>query len=118
MPNLTTLQEALRSPVDGTEYVRLATPGANWKAQLQILLETIGIFHVAGVPPTATSPGTPFTYTLDGSCNLYICLAPNQWSKFTGDITFGIAHSFLLLRDGVSHLLLRNGVDRLLLGHQ
>jgi hypothetical protein len=34
MPNTTTLNEAQRSPLDGTEWVRLATPGANWRAQL------------------------------------------------------------------------------------
>ena len=33
MPNTTTLNETLRT-LDGTEYVRLATTGANWKAQL------------------------------------------------------------------------------------
>lgn len=34
MANTTTLNEVLRSPIDGTEFVRLATAGANWKAQL------------------------------------------------------------------------------------
>jgi hypothetical protein len=34
MANTTTLNETLRSPLDGTENVRLATAGANWKAQL------------------------------------------------------------------------------------
>lgn len=34
MPNLKTSQETLRSPIDGTELVRLATPGANWQAPL------------------------------------------------------------------------------------
>lgn len=34
MANLTTLNETLRSPIDGTEFVRLATPGQNWKVPL------------------------------------------------------------------------------------
>jgi hypothetical protein len=34
MANTTTLNETLRSPIDGTENIRLATAGANWKAQL------------------------------------------------------------------------------------
>jgi hypothetical protein len=32
MANTTTLNEATRSPVTGSDYIRLATPGANWKA--------------------------------------------------------------------------------------
>ena len=40
MADTTTLNETLRSPIDGTEYVRLATPGANWKAQLSSLART------------------------------------------------------------------------------
>lgn len=35
MANTTTLDETLLSSLDGTEYVRLATPGANWKATSQ-----------------------------------------------------------------------------------
>lgn len=34
MPNLTTTQESTRSPIDGTEYMRMATGGTNWKGQL------------------------------------------------------------------------------------
>lgn len=34
MPNTTTLNETTRSPLDGTEFIRLATTGANWKVQL------------------------------------------------------------------------------------
>lgn len=39
MANTTTLNEATRSPVDGTEFIRLATPGANWKAQIRAMLK-------------------------------------------------------------------------------
>ncbi len=46
MPNTTTLNETLRSPIDGTEYVRLATPGANWKAQLSSIAPTIATSNV------------------------------------------------------------------------
>lgn len=40
MGNTTTLNETLRSPIDGTEYVRLATPGANWRGQLSSISRT------------------------------------------------------------------------------
>lgn len=40
MSNTTTLNEALRSPVTGAEFVRLATPGANWKAPLSSFVRT------------------------------------------------------------------------------
>lgn len=38
MANKTTLDETLRSPVDGTEQVRLATSGANWRAPLSAIV--------------------------------------------------------------------------------
>ena len=34
MADTKTTGETTRSPIDGTELVRLATPGANWKATL------------------------------------------------------------------------------------
>lgn len=40
--NLTTLQEATRTSIDGTEYVRLATTGANWKATLTDIMTAVG----------------------------------------------------------------------------
>lgn len=92
MPNKTTTDETTRSPIDGSELIRLATPGANWKAQLQIFLETIGIFHVGTVPVTSTDPGTPFSYALDNAGNLYVCYAPNTWAKFFNMAPFGINH--------------------------
>jgi hypothetical protein len=36
MPNTTTLNETVRT-LDGTEWVRLATPGANWRAQISAI---------------------------------------------------------------------------------
>lgn len=53
--NLTTLQETTRT-VDGTEYVRLATPGANWKATLASIISAL-------VTPTAPGgSGTEIQY--------------------------------------------------------
>src|SRR5215469_11884388 len=37
MPNTTTLNETLRT-VDGTEWIRVATPGANWRQQLSTII--------------------------------------------------------------------------------
>jgi hypothetical protein len=37
MPNVTTLNETLRSPESGDEYVRVATAGANWKRPLKAI---------------------------------------------------------------------------------
>lgn len=42
MPSQTTLNETLRSPIDGTESVRLATTGANWRAPLSTVFSTLG----------------------------------------------------------------------------
>lgn len=37
MPSTTTLNEVLRSPIDGTENIRLATTGANWRTPLNTI---------------------------------------------------------------------------------
>src|SRR5215472_4184787 len=42
MPNTTTLSETIRT-LDGTEWVRLATPGANWRAQLSAIETFFGL---------------------------------------------------------------------------
>ena len=42
MTDKTTLGENTRSPIDGSEWVRLATPGANWKAQLAAIMTALG----------------------------------------------------------------------------
>jgi hypothetical protein len=48
MGDTTTLNETLRSPLDGTEFVRLATPGANWKATVASILALHGsVFYVS-----------------------------------------------------------------------
>lgn len=41
MPSSTTLAEALRSPIDYTEQIRLATPGANWRAPLSSFIRPV-----------------------------------------------------------------------------
>lgn len=67
MGNTTTLNEALRSPVDYSESVRLATPGANWKAPLSSfvrkrLLSSASFFvdNVAGSDSNPGTAGLPF----------------------------------------------------------
>ena len=61
MANTTTLNEVTRSPVDYTEYVRLATPGVNWKAQLSSfvrrLLTSATAFYVSATG-SDSNPGT------------------------------------------------------------
>lgn len=42
MADKKTTQETLRTPIDGTELVRLATTGANWQAPLSSIFSTLG----------------------------------------------------------------------------
>jgi hypothetical protein len=42
MADLKTTQETTRTPIDGTEFVRLATAGANWKAALSDVFAAMG----------------------------------------------------------------------------
>lgn len=42
MPDTKTLNESVRSPIDGTESVRLATAGANWRATLASIFSGLG----------------------------------------------------------------------------
>lgn len=61
MPNTTTTNEFTRSPIDGTEFIRLATtgtPGNNYKAQLKAVTSTLTVPGY-GHRLTPTS-GTPF----------------------------------------------------------
>ena len=83
MVNTTTLNETLRDPIDGTEYVRLATPGANWKVQLSSIRRTIltadlqlyqdstlGSDSYNGLSPTFTGGTTGPTYTIQHAIDL------------------------------------------------
>jgi hypothetical protein len=54
MPNETILQENVRSPIDGTEFVRLATPGTNWKATLASIIAQLGTGQTTGISSFAT----------------------------------------------------------------
>lgn len=62
MPNTTTLNETTRSPIDGTEFVRLATPGANWKAKLssfvRLQLTADANYYVDNTLGSDSNPGT------------------------------------------------------------
>jgi len=62
--NLTTLQETTKSPIDGTEYVRLATTGANWKATLQNIVDALATLPT---DPTFTSVTVTTTVTVTGA---------------------------------------------------
>jgi hypothetical protein len=71
MPNTTTLNETVRT-LDGTEWVRLATPGANWRAQVSAILawdQTQGqaLTGVNDTNVTITLGGTPATALLNAS---------------------------------------------------
>jgi hypothetical protein len=61
MPNTTTLGENTLVPLTGTEWVRLATPGFNWKAQTQNW--PIGI----GTAPTIGGTTTEFLWDNAGT---------------------------------------------------
>lgn len=53
--NLTTLQETTRSTIDGSEYVRLATTGANWKATLNSIITALATYPSVAVFTKVTS---------------------------------------------------------------
>jgi hypothetical protein len=61
MPNTTTLGENTLTPLTGTEWVRLATPGFNWKAQTQNW--PVGI----GTAPTIGGTTTEFLWDNAGT---------------------------------------------------
>ena len=62
MANTTTLNESLRSPVLPSDYVRLATPGANWKTQLsgmcRVILTQASTYYVASSGSDVTGDGS------------------------------------------------------------
>ncbi len=77
MPDLKITEEATRNPITGAEYVRLATPGANWKATLAAILATVplAIFNnqedqtlTGGANVTSKSLGTISSGTLTIDC--------------------------------------------------
>ena len=62
MPDLRTSEETVRSPIDGTEMVRLQTDAANWKASLADIFSSLGgdgvgldSPHFTGVPTAPTA---------------------------------------------------------------
>lgn len=89
MPDTKTTAETTRSPIDGSELVRLATPGANWKATLNEIFLAIGLSP--NFPATNTSPGDTGTLAYDTLGNLYLAYAPNSWTKIAGASPFNNA---------------------------
>lgn len=106
MGNTTTLNETLRSPIDGTEYIRLATPGANWKAKLSSIarvkltanttyyVRTTGSDSNGGTDPTTDAFATlqhawdflagsldlgQFTLKIDVGAGTFNLLTANTW---------------------------------------
>lgn len=90
MADTKTLSESTRSPVDGTEGVRLATTGANWVATLAAIFgTTTGITdQIKGVGVlTAGATGAGFTIALTTS-TVTGTLAAARLPAFTGgDVT-------------------------------
>jgi hypothetical protein len=81
MPNTTTLGENIRT-LDGTEWVRLATPGANWRTQIS----AIETFFQA--PLTSTSD-TNVTITLGGAPSTCLLTAASITMGWTGTLAAG-----------------------------
>lgn len=90
MADTKTLSESTRSPVDGTEGVRLATSGANWVATLAAIFgTTTGVTdQIKGVGVlTAGATGAGFTIALTTS-TVTGTLAAARLPAFTGgDVT-------------------------------
>lgn len=70
MANSTILNETARSPIDGTESVRLATAGANWKATLADIFSALGSPSFGG-RITLTSATPVLTATVSGATTVY-----------------------------------------------
>jgi hypothetical protein len=81
MPNTTTLNETVRT-LDGTEWVRLATPGANWRAQVS----AIETFFQA---PLTSANDTNVTITLGGSPSICLLAATSITMGWTGTLAAG-----------------------------
>jgi hypothetical protein len=81
MPNTTTLNETVRT-LDGTEWVRLATPGANWRAQVS----AIETFFQA---PLTSANDTNVTITLGGSPSICLLSATSITLGWTGTLAAG-----------------------------
>lgn len=73
MPDETTLQETVRSSVDGTEFVRLSTgvfpTGVNWRAQLSAIFAALGSGGAPGSPAHSVQFNNPLG-TFAGSADL------------------------------------------------
>ncbi len=85
----TTLQETLRSP-DGSESIRLATPGANWQTPLNSLFLLLGSQRVQ----RAVTSSPIAVGTLDQEINIYIgtgsptCPLPSAATRNGMPLTF------------------------------
>jgi hypothetical protein len=104
--NTTTLNETLRSPVDYTEFVRLATTGANWKASLSSItrqrLFGSGAFYVATTgndsnPGTIGSPWLTLQHAMNfisaidgGGNNVVVNIGAGSFAGFGIKDTIGI----------------------------
>jgi hypothetical protein len=81
MPNTTTLNETVRT-LDGTEWIRLATPGANWRAQVS----AIETFFQA---PLTSANDTNVTITLGGSPSICLLNATSITLGWAGTLAAG-----------------------------
>jgi hypothetical protein len=84
MPNTTTLNENIRT-LDGTEWVRLATPGANWRAQISAIY---GWNQTQGQALTGVND-TNVTLTLGGSPTIALLNASSITLGWTGTLAAG-----------------------------
>lgn len=79
MADLKTTQETTRSPIDGTELIRLATVGGNWKITITALFNYINGLIVSGVSSVAGKTGAVTLVQND-----IIGLTTTDWPVFQG----------------------------------
>src|SRR5258708_39434098 len=103
MASSTTLNETTRSPIDLTEYIRLATTGANWKAQLSAIT---GLFVSTGDAKLTfkTAADTGWILCDDGSIG---DVASNATTRANADTSA----LFVLLWKNIAALVVQDSYD-------
>lgn len=93
MPSSTTLGETTRSPLDATEYVRLATTGANWKAQLAQIWPFGGLYINSTTDNVVDGSNSTRVQIATGTVSPVIAATIGQFSADASGSTFRFSKS-------------------------
>lgn len=88
MADLRTTEETVKTPIDGTELVRLATTGANWKATLN------SIFAALGSAGTALPSAPTDSYQYNAGANTFGGSSKFTQSSGNPNVTAGNAYLY------------------------